>query len=112
MDHPHFVARLSYKTTEQGGRRTPARSGYHPQVKFDFSDMQTSTVQSFRDREWVYPGDVVVADMQMAGSEYFAGKLEVGMRFEIREGARVTALGEILEICEKSLCRPTPAGAQ
>jgi hypothetical protein len=50
--------------------------------------------------------------MHMAGREYFAGKLEVGMRFEIREGARVTALGEILEICEKSLCRPPPAGAQ
>jgi translation elongation factor EF-Tu-like GTPase len=109
VDHPDFVARLAYKTTEQGGRRTPAQSGYHPQVKFEFSENQTSTAQFFRDKEWVYPGDVVVAEMQMVGREYFAGTLEVGMRFEVREGSRVTAFGEILEICDKSLCRPSPA---
>ena len=108
MGNSDFVARLSYKTTEQGGRRGPARSGYHPQVKFEFSELQTSTVQIFRDREWAYPGDVVVAEMQMVGRDYFRGKLEVGMRFEVREGVRVTALGEILEICNKSLCRQSP----
>jgi translation elongation factor EF-Tu-like GTPase len=105
---PDFIARLAYKTTEQGGRHGPARSGYHPQVKFDFADDQTSTVQVFRDREWAHPGDVVVAEMQMVGSKYFTGQLEVGMRFEVREGARVTALGEILEICNRSLSRHRP----
>jgi translation elongation factor EF-Tu-like GTPase len=105
VDHPDFVARLSYRTSEEGGRSGPAKSGYHPQVKFEFSEVQTSTAQFFRDKEWIYPGDVVVAEMQMAGREYFAGKLEVGMRFEVREGSRVTALGEILEIRDKSLCR-------
>jgi translation elongation factor EF-Tu-like GTPase len=106
VDHPDFVARLSYRTTERGGRSGPAKSGYHPQVKFEFSEVQTSTAQFFQDKEWIYPGDVVVAEMQMAGREYFAGKLEVGMRFEVREGSRVTALGEILEIRDKTLCRP------
>ena len=100
---PDFVAKLVYRTTAQGGRSGPARSGYHPQVKFDFSDMQTSTAQFFRDREWVQPGDTVVAEMQMVGRDYFAGKLKVGMHFEVREGNKVTALGEILEICNTSL---------
>jgi translation elongation factor EF-Tu-like GTPase len=109
MDRADFVARLSYRTTEQGGRRTPARSGYHPQVKFEFSQLETSTAQFFLDKEWIYPGETVVAEMQMVGREYFAGKLEVGMRFEVREGSRVTALGEILEIRDKSLCRQQPA---
>jgi hypothetical protein len=45
----------------------------------------------------------------MAGRKYFAGKLEVRMRFEVREGSRVTALGEILEIRDKNLCRRSPA---
>jgi hypothetical protein len=47
--------------------------------------------------------ETVVADMYMAGKDYFAGKLRVGMQFEIREGARVTALGEILEIVDEDL---------
>jgi translation elongation factor EF-Tu-like GTPase len=100
-----FVAELVYKTTAQGGRKGAARSGYHPQVKFDFSDMQTSTAQFFHDREWVNPGDTVVADMQMVGRDYFAGTLEIGMRFEVREGSRVTAHGKILEIHNRSLIR-------
>jgi translation elongation factor EF-Tu-like GTPase len=105
-----FVAKLIYRTTAQGGRQTPARSGYHPQVKFAFSDNQTSTAQFFHDREWVNPGDTVVADMQMVGRDYFAGTLEVGMRFEVREGARVTAHGEILEIRNESLFRDKSDG--
>jgi translation elongation factor EF-Tu-like GTPase len=102
---PDFVAKLVYMTTEEGGRTRPARSGYHPQVKFDFSDNQTTTSQFFRDRDWVNPGDTVVADMQMVGTDYFAGTLAVGMCFEVREGGRVTAHGEILEIRNKSLVR-------
>lgn len=104
-DPPDFVAKIVYKTSAEGGRKGPARSGYHPQIKFEFSDMNTSTVQLFRDREWVHPGDSVLADMHMVGRDYFAGKLEVGMRFEVREGARVTAIGEIVEIRNESLRR-------
>ena len=109
MNDPDFVARLTYRTTAEGGRIGPAKSGYHPQVKFDFSDIQTTTAQFFRDKKWIFPGDVVVAEMQMVGREHFAGQLEVGMRFEVREGSRVTALGEILEIRNQSLCRQSPA---
>jgi translation elongation factor EF-Tu-like GTPase len=56
---PDFVATLIYRTTEEGGRRTPAKSGYRPQVKFDFVEMQTSGQQVFMDKEWVYPGLVI-----------------------------------------------------
>jgi len=103
VNQPDFLAKITYRTTEQGGRRTPAASGYRPQVKFDFSEVQTSTSQLFRDQETVAPGETVVAEMCMMGKDYFAEKLSVGMRFEVREGARVTALGEILEIFNKSL---------
>ena len=54
-----FIATLTYKTTEQGGRKTPAKSGYRPQVKFDFEEMETSGQQTFIDRELVFPGDTV-----------------------------------------------------
>jgi translation elongation factor EF-Tu-like GTPase len=103
MNRPDFVAKLVFRRTEEGGRKGPLKSGCHPQVKFDFSDMQTSTAQAFRDKDWVHPGETVIADMYMAGKAYFAGTLAVGMRFEVREGAIVTAIGEILEICDNDL---------
>jgi translation elongation factor EF-Tu-like GTPase len=46
-----FIATLTYRTTEQGGRKTAAVSGYRPQVKFDFAEMQTSGQQTFIDRK-------------------------------------------------------------
>lgn len=106
MNPPDFVAKLTYRTTDEGGRTGPLKSGCHPQAKFDFSEMQTSTAQFFHDKEWVYPGETVVADMYMVGKDYFAGTLAVGMRFEVREGAMVTAIGEILEICNGDLLDP------
>lgn len=103
MNPPDFVAKLTYRTTAEGGRDRPLKSGGHPAVKFDFSDMQTSTSQFFRAKEWVHPGETVVADMYMVCKAYFAGMLAVGMRFEVREGERVSAVGEILEVCDGKL---------
>jgi translation elongation factor EF-Tu-like GTPase len=103
MGQPDFVARLTFTATEQGGRRSPAKCGYHPQVKFGFSEMQTSTALAFRDKKTVPPGDSVIADMFMVGKEYFAGTLKIGMRFEVLEGKIVAAVGEVLEIVNKAL---------
>jgi hypothetical protein len=50
-DKADFVATLTYRTSDQGGRTTPVfKTGYRPQVKFAFSDMQTSGQQTFIDK--------------------------------------------------------------
>jgi hypothetical protein len=90
-----FIARLTYRTTEQGGRKTPAKSGYRPQVKFDFTEMQTSGKQTFIDKETVFPGDTVDAKIKILSPDYFTGCLTEGMAFEFREGARIMGTGEI-----------------
>jgi translation elongation factor EF-Tu-like GTPase len=95
---PDFIAKLIYFTTEQGGRRTPAFSGYRPQVKFAFSDMQTSGQQIFLDKETVYPGDIVEAEISIISTEFFAGVLEEGMPFEFREASQIIGAGTILKI--------------
>jgi len=93
-----FVAKLEFKTTEQGGRRTPAKSGIRPSVKFGFSEMQTTGVLRFLGRELVSPGESVQAEIVLASPDFLTNKLAVGMRFELKEGANVTAIGQILEI--------------
>ena len=42
-----FIAELRYRTIEQGGRKTPVSSGYRPQLKFNFTEMQTTGHQFF-----------------------------------------------------------------
>ena len=101
-----FVAELEYRTSEKGGRKTPAHSGYRPQVKFDFTEMQTSGQQIFLDKEIAFPGDIVNAKIKIISVDYFANKLTEGMRFEFREGNRIIGTGIIRQILNEKLKSP------
>lgn len=98
-----FIASLTYFSTEQSGRHTPAFSGYRPQIKFPFSEMQTSGQQVFIDREIVYPGDTVEAEIRILSVDLFAGKLKEKMNFEFREGSIVIGTGQIKHIINDKL---------
>jgi hypothetical protein len=98
-----FIAELKYLTAAQGGRKTPANPGYRPQVKFEFTDMQTSGQQTFIDKEMVYPGDKVEAKIKILSPNYFAGCLTKGMPFEFREGATLIGTGKITYIVNDKL---------
>ena len=98
-----FIAELQYLTYEQGGRNTPAYSGYRPQVNFDFTKMQTSSQQKFIDKEVVYPGEKVVAKIKILSPEFFAKCLAEGMSFEFKEGATIIGTGKIKYIVNSGL---------
>lgn len=98
-----FIATLTYKTTEQGGRKTPAKSGFRPQIKFDFEEMHTSGQQTFIERELVFPGDVVNAEIIILSVEYFENKLKEGMRFDFIDGETIIGTGQIVHIVNPRL---------
>ena len=98
-----FIATLTYKTTVQGGRKTAAKTGYRPQVKFEFDEMQTSGQQTFIDRELVFPGDTVEAEIKILSVDHFANRLTEKMQFEFREGATVIGTGIIKHIINDKL---------
>ncbi len=101
--NPDFVATLTYRTTEQGGRKTPAASGYKPQLRFPFDIMTTSGQQKFIGKDMIYPGETIDAEIRILSVEYFKHKLEVGMSFEVREGLKITGTGIIKEIINAEL---------
>jgi hypothetical protein len=99
-----FIATLTYLTPEQGGRSTPVFStGYRPQIKFDFDEMQTSGQQTFIDRNIVFPGDTVEAEVKIISVDLFAGRLKEKMKFDFREGSRIIGTGEIKHILNSEL---------
>ncbi len=100
-----FIAFLTYRTTDEGGRNTPAASGYRPAIKFPFIEMQTSGQQKFIDKDLVYPGETVQAEIKIISTDYFKEHLYDGLEFEFREGARVIGTGRITKILNKSLQR-------
>jgi translation elongation factor EF-Tu-like GTPase len=100
---PDFVAELYYHTTEQGGRRTPVWTGYRPQVKFPFSDMQTSGPQRFLNNDEVHPGDTVIAEITVISNEHFKRKLYLGLEFDFREASRIIGTGKVLQVINPEL---------
>ena len=98
-----FIAQLKYTTTENGGRKAAVHSGYRPQMKFDFDEMQTSGQQTFIDKEIVLPGETVTAKIKIVSPDFFAGRLTEGMNFEFREGATIIGTGKIKHIINDKL---------
>ncbi|UFK97754.1 hypothetical protein [Kaistella faecalis] len=98
-----FLAELQYLTTENGGRNSYALSGYRPQVKFPFSEMTTSGQQIFINKEYVFPGDNVEAKIKILSPELFQNMLYENLDFEMREGAKIVAIGKITKIINENL---------
>ncbi|RWX01571.1 ADP-ribosylglycohydrolase family protein [Flavobacterium cerinum] len=103
MQNSDFIAVLKYKTTEEGGRETAAKSGYRPAVKFSFDKMLTSGIQTFIDKEQIYPGESVEAYMKILSAPHFYGRLEERMEFIFTEGDHIIGTGVIKEILNQYL---------
>ncbi|WP_400193462.1 hypothetical protein [Hymenobacter sp. B81] len=104
-----FIALIRYNTAEEGGRRTPVRSGYRAQVRFPFDEMQTSGLQVFINQDECWPGEEVEAKVYLVSACLFERKLLVGEVFEIREGARVVGIGVIKQFTNEKLRRAADA---
>ncbi|SFB85762.1 hypothetical protein [Kaistella jeonii] len=100
-----FTAMLKYNTTEKGGQMTPAKSGYRPQIKFDFEESTTSGRQIFIGTDWVCPGENVKAEITLLFPEIFENKLFEGLEFKFIEGPKLIGTGKILQINNKILIK-------
>ena len=98
-----FIAELRYLTTEQNGRKTFAKSGYRPQIKFNFSEQQTSGIQTFIDKEIVMPGENVLAKIKILSPNFFVNLLKEEMNFEFNEGSKLIGIGNIKNIINDKL---------
>jgi translation elongation factor EF-Tu-like GTPase len=63
-----------------------------------FSNHQTSGQQKFLNKQIVYPGDKVSAEISIISTHFFIDKLEVGLRFDFMEGSRIIGTGVITGI--------------
>jgi len=103
---PDFVARLTYRSAEQSGRKHPAISGYRPIIKFEFSEKYTSGQQKFIDKEVVNPGETVLAEITITSPQFFGRCLAEGMTFIFCESPKnIIGTGIIIEILNQSLIK-------
>ena len=100
-----FRAELTFLTAKEGGRENPAKSGYMPQIKFHLSEKQTGGQQIFINKETVYPGDTVEADIKLLSPHFFEYQLSEKMDFEFREGSKIVGTGIIIRLLNPKLVK-------
>ena len=104
-DYPpaDIEAIISFVTTEDGGRKTPAFSRYRPDHDFGVAGMLNGAQHEFVDCEQAYPGDVIESRMCFLAPEFQVGRLYVGMPFTVQEGAKIVANGIVTKILNPAL---------
>jgi translation elongation factor EF-Tu-like GTPase len=112
MKRPRDIeATIRFLSTEEGGKTRPVFDDYRPQFYYDGRDWDAP--QEYPDVSEVRPGDTVRAYLAFLSPQCHLGKIYEGMKFQVREGAKVVAEGEVTRILEleesaKRACKKDP----
>jgi elongation factor Tu len=98
IDCKDIEAEITFLATEEGGRKSPAFSGYRPQFYYDGHDWDA--MHSYIGVNEVYPGQTVKAHLCFISPECHIGKLYIGKEFLVREGQRIVGRGTVTQILD------------
>jgi len=88
-----FEAEIYALNKEEGGRHTPFMSNYRPQFFMRTADI-TGDVKLQEGTEMIMPGDNATVDVELINPI----PIEVGLRFNMREGGRTVGTGIVTKI--------------
>jgi len=99
MNLPRDIeAEIYFLKPSEGGRSTPAFSGYRPQ--FFYGGRDWDAPHEYPDNEKVNPGETARAYLAFLSPQEHLGKVFVGMEFLVREGTRTVGRGKVTKILE------------
>ncbi|GDY18704.1 hypothetical protein LBMAG56_00490 [Verrucomicrobiota bacterium] len=96
MYPPDIEAEITFVSSAQGGRKTPARSGYRSQFYYDGHDWDAH--HEYPDVEWVYPGQTARVLLRFLSPDAHLNRVHPEMEFQVREGQKVVAHGRVTKI--------------
>lgn len=96
-------AKITMKTTQEGGRQFGFKSGYRPNHVFELpTNLQILVTYigdiQFDDQELIEPGETKVITVRFLKMKEVEKYINVGQKWFINEGTRTVGFGEILEI--------------
>ena len=100
---PDIEAEIHFFAREEGGRRTPCKSGYRPSHDFGIEGMLNDAVHQYIDKEWVSPGETVLTHLSFLAPETQFGRLYEGFEFTVQEGTRIVGRGRIIRVFNQIL---------
>jgi translation elongation factor EF-Tu-like GTPase len=99
---PDIEADIRFVSTENGGRRSAAMSGYRPNHDFGVGKKMDAS-HEYVGRESVAPGETARTNMWLLAPLCEEISLHAGMKFTVREGMQVVGHGIVTRIISKPL---------
>ena len=95
-------AKITMKTTEEGGRQFGFKSGYRPNHVFELPDDLRNLKSyigdiQFDDQKLIKPGETKVVTVRFLINPKIEKYINVGQKWFINEAARTLGFGEILQ---------------
>lgn len=95
-------AKITMKTTEEGGRQSGFKSGYRPNHVFEIPDNMKSLRTyigdiQFDDQDLIEPGETKIVTVRFLKVPEIEKYITVGQKWFINEAVRTLGIGEILE---------------
>lgn len=109
MRSPDVEAEVTLRSTEAGGRATPAASGYRPQHRV-LPEYLTSGVHDYLGIPTLSPGGSAVATITFIRPEVYPHSLDAGDLIEISEGSHIVGHARVLRVLNPILQRESSAG--
>jgi len=91
-------AKINLLSSEDGGRATAAKNGYRPQFFYDQEHWDAAI--ELIDKKEIYPGDSAEVYFQFTKPKIHVNRLQVGKKFQLKEGSLTVAEGEVTEILD------------
>lgn len=95
-------AKITMKTTEEGGRQSGFKSGYRPNHVFEMPDNLKSLRTyigdiQFDGQDLIEPGETKIVTVRFLKVPEIEKYITVGQKWFINEAVRTLGIGEILE---------------
>lgn len=103
---PDLEARITFFSAAEGGRRTPACSGYRPNHDFGLPGELNDAMHEYPGDGSVEPGAETTALLWLLSPERQTGRLYVGLRFTVQEGNRIVGRGVVAALRNDVLRAP------
>jgi elongation factor Tu len=99
---PDIEAEVTLLATAEGGRSTPAKSGYRPN-HLVFPDYLTSGHHEYKDKEQVLPGEPAITEIWFLTPDQYPKSMRVGKVIRVQEGSRLVGHAKVLKIYNEVL---------
>jgi translation elongation factor EF-Tu-like GTPase len=97
--------RVSYLSTDAGGRKTAVSSGIRPDHDFGLIGELHGAQHEYPEQDWVEPGTSAKALLWLIAPDVQKARFYPGLKFTVQEGPKVVGHGEVVAVLNKELAR-------